>query len=171
MPTCAQVGVLGSLCMQVGAILATETVKLVTGIGEPLLGRVLVIDALRGRTDEVPLRPGVAHSSRPGRTSRRSRTSISRRRSRRSPSGATLLDVREPHETATGVIPGAVTIPLADVLADPAQAGPGPVVVVCAGRRPRAARGRGAAAGGDRGIRPHRRNGRLGCRVPPAGDA
>ena len=51
---------LGSLCLQVGAILATEAIKLVTGIGEPLLGRVLVIDALRGRTDEVPLRPSAA---------------------------------------------------------------------------------------------------------------
>src|SRR6478735_4383075 len=59
-PSCSQVGVLGSLCLQVGAILATEAVKLITGIGEPLLGRVLVIDALRGRTDEVPLRPAAA---------------------------------------------------------------------------------------------------------------
>src|SRR5690606_35038563 len=56
-PSCAQVGVLGALCLQVGALLATETVKLVTGVGEPLLGRVLVIDALRARIDEVPLRP------------------------------------------------------------------------------------------------------------------
>ena len=56
-PSCAQVGVLGALCLQVGALLATETVKLITGVGEPLLGRVLVIDALRARTDEVPLRP------------------------------------------------------------------------------------------------------------------
>ena len=48
-PTCAQVGVLGALCLQVGSLLATEAIKLVAGIGEPLLGRVLVIDALRAR--------------------------------------------------------------------------------------------------------------------------
>ena len=45
--------------------------------------------------------------------------------------GATLLDVREPYETADGVIPGAVTVPLAEILADTSQAGDGPVVVVC----------------------------------------
>jgi adenylyltransferase/sulfurtransferase len=56
-PTCEQVGVLGSLCLQVGGMLATEAVKLITGAGEPLLGRVVVIDALRGRQSEVPLRP------------------------------------------------------------------------------------------------------------------
>lgn len=59
-PTCAQVGVLGSLCVQVGGMLATEVVKLVTGAGEPLVGRIAVVDALRARTSEVPLRAGAA---------------------------------------------------------------------------------------------------------------
>jgi len=54
-PTCAQVGVLGALCVQVGGLLATEAVKLVTGAGEPLLGRLVVIDALRARQDVIPL--------------------------------------------------------------------------------------------------------------------
>lgn len=54
-PTCAQVGVLGSLCVQVGGLLATEAIKLVTGAGDPLLGRMAVIDALRARHDIVPL--------------------------------------------------------------------------------------------------------------------
>ncbi|MFJ6654256.1 HesA/MoeB/ThiF family protein [Microbacterium sp. NPDC091313] len=58
-PTCARVGVLGSLCLQVGGMLASEAIKLVTGAGEPLLGRIAVIDALRARTTEVPLRSGV----------------------------------------------------------------------------------------------------------------
>lgn len=58
-PTCAEVGVLGALCVQVGGILATEVVKLVTGAGDPLLGRLLVVDALRARTSEVALRPRV----------------------------------------------------------------------------------------------------------------
>ncbi|MDZ5144737.1 HesA/MoeB/ThiF family protein [Microbacterium testaceum] len=56
-PTCAQVGVLGSLCVQVGGLLATEAIKLVTGAGEPLLGRLVVIDALRARQDAIPLTP------------------------------------------------------------------------------------------------------------------
>ncbi|WP_350347483.1 ThiF family adenylyltransferase [Agromyces sp. G08B096] len=56
-PSCAEAGVLGALCGQVGAMMAQEAVKLITGIGEPLLGRVVVIDALRGRQREIPLRP------------------------------------------------------------------------------------------------------------------
>ena len=55
-PTCADVGVLGALCLQVGGLLATQAIVLIAGIGEPLLGRVLVIDGLRARQFEVPLR-------------------------------------------------------------------------------------------------------------------
>ena len=47
-PSCAQAGVLGAVCAQVGSVMGTEAVKLITGAGEPLLGRVLVIDALAG---------------------------------------------------------------------------------------------------------------------------
>jgi len=57
-PTCAQVGVLGALCVQVGGLLATEAIKLVTGAGEPLLGRLVVIDALRARHDVIAISPG-----------------------------------------------------------------------------------------------------------------
>ena len=131
LPSCSQVGVLGSLCLQVGAILATEAVKLITGIGEPLLGRVLVIDALRGRTDEVPLRPAAIPVETRVRVAPIPHVDVVTALAAQS-EGATLLDVREPYETDTGIIPGAVAVPLADILADPAQAGPGPVVVVCA---------------------------------------
>lgn len=58
-PSCAQVGVLGALCVQVGGILAGEVVKLVTGAGEPLLGRLAVIDALTARQHEIAIRPAV----------------------------------------------------------------------------------------------------------------
>jgi len=54
-PSCAEAGVLGALCGQVGSVMATEVVKLVTGTGEPMIGRVLVVDALRGRWSQVPL--------------------------------------------------------------------------------------------------------------------
>lgn len=55
-PSCAQVGVLGALCAQVGGLLAGEVVKLVTGAGEPLLGRLAVIDALNARQHEITIR-------------------------------------------------------------------------------------------------------------------
>ena len=45
-PSCAEGGVLGVLPATVGSIMATEAVKLITGIGEPLLGRLMIYDAL-----------------------------------------------------------------------------------------------------------------------------
>jgi len=45
-PSCAEGGVLGVLCASIGSIMATEAVKLITGIGDPLLGRLMVYDAL-----------------------------------------------------------------------------------------------------------------------------
>src|SRR5690606_12619106 len=54
-PSCAEAGVLGAMCGQVGSVMATEAIKLLTGVGEPLLGRVLVLDVLAARWSEVPL--------------------------------------------------------------------------------------------------------------------
>jgi molybdopterin/thiamine biosynthesis adenylyltransferase/rhodanese-related sulfurtransferase len=45
-PSCAEGGVLGVLCASIGSIMATEAIKLITGIGETLLGRLMVYDAL-----------------------------------------------------------------------------------------------------------------------------
>jgi molybdopterin/thiamine biosynthesis adenylyltransferase/molybdopterin converting factor small subunit len=45
-PTCAEAGVLGALCGLVGSVQATETLKLILGIGESLSGRLLIIDGL-----------------------------------------------------------------------------------------------------------------------------
>ena len=55
-PTCAEGGVLGVLPGLVGLIQATETVKLILGKGEPLIGRLLVYDALSMRFDELKIR-------------------------------------------------------------------------------------------------------------------
>ncbi|MDN3496641.1 ThiF family adenylyltransferase [Planococcus sp. APC 4015] len=130
-PTCAQVGVLGSLCLQVGGLLATEAIKLITGVGEPLLGRVLLVDALRGRFDEVPLRTAVATRA-PMSTDSPAVPHLDTAAVHAAvDAGATLIDVREPSETATGVIPGSIEVPLATLLTDPHRAGAGPVVVVC----------------------------------------
>src|SRR5947209_18617827 len=45
-PSCAEGGVLGILCASIASVMGTEAVKLITGIGEPLLGRLMVYDAL-----------------------------------------------------------------------------------------------------------------------------
>ncbi len=55
-PSCAEGGVLGVLPGIVGTIQAAETVKLILGIGEPLVGRLLLIDALTMKTRELKLR-------------------------------------------------------------------------------------------------------------------
>ncbi|WEO76643.1 ThiF family adenylyltransferase [Cryobacterium sp. SO2] len=48
-------GVLGALRGQAGALLAAEAIRVITGTGEPLIGRVLTIDADTGRFDAAPL--------------------------------------------------------------------------------------------------------------------
>jgi adenylyltransferase/sulfurtransferase len=45
-PSCAEGGVLGVLCASVGSIQVTEALKLLTGVGDPLIGRLMVYDAL-----------------------------------------------------------------------------------------------------------------------------
>lgn len=56
-PSCAEAGVLGALPGIVGTLQATEVMKLLLGRGEPLLGRILVLDALASRCREVRLTP------------------------------------------------------------------------------------------------------------------
>ena len=55
-PSCAEGGVLGILPGLVGVIQATETIKLILGKGDPLIGRVLLVDALGMRFRELKLR-------------------------------------------------------------------------------------------------------------------
>jgi adenylyltransferase/sulfurtransferase len=45
-PSCAEGGVLGVLCASIGSIQVNEAIKLITGIGEPLLGKLMIYDAL-----------------------------------------------------------------------------------------------------------------------------
>ncbi len=55
-PSCAEGGVLGVLCAAIGSVQVTETVKLLLGIGEPLIGRLLIHDALRQTWDTLTVR-------------------------------------------------------------------------------------------------------------------
>ena len=55
-PSCATGGVLGVLCAAVGSVQVAEAVKLITGEGEPLVGRLLVHDSLRQTWDSLTVR-------------------------------------------------------------------------------------------------------------------
>lgn len=55
-PSCAEAGVLGALTGVMGTLQAMETIKLITGIGEPLVGRLLLYDGLGARFDIVRYR-------------------------------------------------------------------------------------------------------------------
>jgi molybdopterin/thiamine biosynthesis adenylyltransferase/rhodanese-related sulfurtransferase len=55
-PSCAEGGVLGVLCASIGSIMVTEAIKLITGIGDPLIGRLMVYDALEMRYQTLNIR-------------------------------------------------------------------------------------------------------------------
>ena len=159
-PSCAEGGVLGAMCGQVGSVMATEAVKLITGVGRSLLGRVLVLDALAATWAEVPLRgrdggrmvddgartqevpaldgaerlhDGAAQQGTEGPP--RVRTVSARDLAGWLAEGRdfVLVDVREPAERAIVDIPGAVGIPLRELLDDPRAQLPTdrPVVLYC----------------------------------------
>ncbi len=131
LPNCAQAGVLGVLPGVLGSVQATEAIKLLLGIGEPLVGRVLVYDALSLRFDEFRIarrpecavcgdRPTIhAPQDPPGfctleeqqRVARISAAELAQALAR-DPGSLRLIDVREPEEFARGHLPGAINIPL-----------------------------------------------------------
>jgi adenylyltransferase/sulfurtransferase len=131
-PSCAEGGVLGVLPGVIGTIQATEAIKLVTGIGEPLVGRLLLYDALRlrFRTIDLPRDPECpVCGERPviqelkaydqmcdDRTEASPLvTAAELRRWREEGRAHTLIDVREPSEHAVNRIEGAILIPLRQV--------------------------------------------------------
>lgn len=55
-PACAEAGIVGALTGVIGTLMAMEAIKLITGIGEPLVGRLLLYDALAARFDTIRYR-------------------------------------------------------------------------------------------------------------------
>jgi adenylyltransferase/sulfurtransferase len=134
-PNCAEAGVLGVLPGIIGTIQATEAIKLLAGIGEPLIGRFIIYDALRMRFRELKLRkdpqcpacgdhPTIttlteyegycemgAGSPAPGSAMDITVKELKERMDRGD--APRLIDVREPHEHAICNIPGAELIPAA----------------------------------------------------------
>ncbi len=62
-PSCGEAGVLGVVCAAVGAVMSTEAVKLITGAGRPLVGRLMLFDALEMTWRTVDIRPDPAGSA------------------------------------------------------------------------------------------------------------
>jgi molybdopterin/thiamine biosynthesis adenylyltransferase/rhodanese-related sulfurtransferase len=110
--SCAVDGVLPALCGAIGSVMAAQVPALVAGVGEPLLGRVLTVDARTWRWSASPLRRGPA-SRRPAGLQTGSRhptiapaalaARLADPRDR-----VVVLDVRTADERATGVIAGSV---------------------------------------------------------------
>jgi sulfur-carrier protein adenylyltransferase/sulfurtransferase len=142
-PSCAEGGVLGVLPGIIGVIQATEAIKLILGVGEPLIGRFLIYDALKMRFRELKLRkdpdcpvcgthptvtklidyeqfcgirPEPAAEQAPGAgVNQFETTSVDLKKRLDAGDDVFILDVREPNEYQICRIPGSVLIPLGEL--------------------------------------------------------
>jgi adenylyltransferase/sulfurtransferase len=145
-PSCAEGGVLGVLCASIGSIQVTEAIKLLTGIGEPLVGRLTVYDALEMtyRTIKVRKDPNCAlcgenptvtdlledYDDFCGAVSDAAAEAVVNSTItvteladwQRSGKDFLLVDVREPAEYEIVRIPGSVLIPKGEILSGEALA-------------------------------------------------
>jgi sulfur-carrier protein adenylyltransferase/sulfurtransferase len=64
-PSCAEGGVLGIVCASIASVMGTEVIKLITGIGEPLLGRLMIYDALQMSYRTIKIRKDPSEALRP----------------------------------------------------------------------------------------------------------
>jgi molybdopterin/thiamine biosynthesis adenylyltransferase/rhodanese-related sulfurtransferase len=136
-PSCAEGGVLGVLPGLIGTIQATEAIKLILGIGEPLIGRLLLVDALGAQFRTVKVRRNPACPAcgtheitelidydefcgmKPEAGSRKPEDTTPEitpleLAERLRAGDVDLIDVREPHEWDIARIPGARLIPLGE---------------------------------------------------------
>jgi len=139
-PSCAEGGVLGVLPGIIGVIQATEALKLIMNVGEPLIGRFLIFDALRMKFRELKLRKepdcpvcgthatikqlidyeqfcGVTPAApEPVAVNKATEiTSVELKQRLDRGDALRIVDVREPNEYQINRIPGSVLIPLGDV--------------------------------------------------------
>jgi sulfur-carrier protein adenylyltransferase/sulfurtransferase len=138
-PSCAEGGVLGVLCASIGSIQVTEAIKLITGIGEPLAGRLMIYDALEMtyRTVKVRKDPecpvcgknptitelidyeefcGVVSEDAQQAAAGSTITATELKGMLDREEDIFLIDVREPNEYEIVSIPGAVLIPKGEFL-------------------------------------------------------
>jgi molybdopterin/thiamine biosynthesis adenylyltransferase/rhodanese-related sulfurtransferase len=144
-PSCAEGGVLGVLPGVIGTIQATEAIKIILGIGEPLIGRLLIYDALRMRFREIRLRKDpecpacglhprirelreIENYCAPAHGRDMTVAELSSRIDAGFP--PVIIDVREPSEIRICSIPGSISIPMADLPSRLADLDPKAEVVV-----------------------------------------
>ena len=146
-PSCAEGGVLGVLCASIGSIQTTEAIKLITGIGEPLIGQLMIYDALEMSYRKIKVRKDPKCplcSEKPSQTAllpdyeafcgvlsdaaevavKDSTISVSELKGKiDNKENFLLIDVREPSEFEIVRIPGSVLIPKQGFLDGSALAG------------------------------------------------
>ncbi|MGH4013856.1 MAG: adenylyltransferase/sulfurtransferase MoeZ [Pseudonocardiaceae bacterium] len=132
-PSCAEGGVLGVLCASIGSIMVTEAIKLITGIGEPLLGRLMVYDALEMSYRTIKIRKdpaaepvtelidyeefcGTVSDDAQRAASDSTITAVELKEMIDNGKNFALIDVREPHEYEIVRIPGSTLIPKGRIL-------------------------------------------------------
>lgn len=138
-PSCSEGGVLGILCASIGAIMGTEAIKLIMGIGETLLGRLMVYDALDMTYRTIKLRKDPEAEPVTGLIDYEAFCGVVSEAAQSAAAGATitapelkalmdsgrefsLIDVREPVEWDIVRIPGATLIPKDRILSGEALA-------------------------------------------------
>lgn len=140
-PSCAEGGVLGVLCGIIGTIQATETVKIITGQGNTLSGRLMLYNALDMSFRELKLRPnpvrpvieglidyeefcGIPEAMAEEAKQQAETAEITVEELKalldQSSEDVLLLDVRNPHEYEIAKIDGSVLVPLSEI-----EGGPG----------------------------------------------
>ncbi|MBN9790988.1 MULTISPECIES: adenylyltransferase/sulfurtransferase MoeZ [Pseudonocardia] len=150
-PSCAEGGVLGVLCASIGSIMVNEAIKLLTGIGEPLLGRLVIYDALETTWRQVKIRKDPETPKITELIDYEAFCGTVTQEAQDAAAGSTitvgelkqmidagkdfqLIDVREPHEYEIVKIPGSVLIPKDRILSGAALseiAQDKPVVLHC----------------------------------------
>ncbi len=138
-PSCAEGGVLGVLCASIGSIQVNEAIKVITGIGEPLVGRLMIYDALDMTYRPVKVRKdpecpvcgknptitelidyeefcGTVSEDAQKAAAGSTITATELKEMLDNNDGIFLIDVREPNEYEIVSIPGAVLIPKGEFL-------------------------------------------------------
>jgi sulfur-carrier protein adenylyltransferase/sulfurtransferase len=149
-PSCAEGGVLGVLPGTIGTMQATEAIKLILGIGKPMIGRMLLYDALDMSFDQIKLRKNPAcpvcgehptvtelidyeqfcgvpahdrsdYKVKNAENNVRSITVLELQAQRAAGEQTVILDVRDPHEWEISAIEGSLRIPKGQVVARAAE--------------------------------------------------